>query len=246
MSQVIQGQHGILYKPMSDQDLIGRYISEQGQYEPELQHLSSLILKNKPGWVLDIGANIGAYALPVAKLNPHVNVVCFEAQAAVFKNLQEGVMLNGLGPRVRLIHCGLSDTNGVVRMEIPDYVREGNVGAFSLDAEVRANDYEVKTQGGTELFTLYPLDRFALGQVQLIKMDVEGMELQVLQGAVETLQRNLFPPIIFEAWTWKPFYQKRREAILAFLQQLGYDVMALGQNNLAQHASRPDRIQIVQ
>ena len=246
MGPVILGKNGVYYKLMSDQDLIGRYIAQQGEYEPELQQIATYILKNKTGWVLDIGANIGAFALPLAKLNGHMKVMCFEAQMAVFKNLQEGVQMNQLANQIKLVHCGLSDQNGSIRMTIPDYAHEGNVGAFSLDAEVRANDYEVKTQGGTELFTLYPLDRFKLNQVQLIKMDVEGMELQVLQGAVDTLQRNQFPPIIFEAWTWKAFYQKRREAILDFLQQLGYEVVALGQNNLAQHASRPDRIQIVQ
>ncbi len=245
MSQVILGKNGVYYKVMSDRDLIGRLIAQKGEYEPELQQITSLILKGKKGLVLDIGANIGAFALPVARLNAHVNVVCFEAQSAVFKNLKEGVAMNGLEQRVKLIHCGLADRNGNVRMSIPDYLIEANVGAFSLDADVRANDYEVTTQGGTELFTLYPLDRFGLNQVQMIKMDVEGMELQVLQGAVETLKRNHFPPIIFEAWTWKAFYQKRRKAILKFLDQLGYEVIALGQNNLAQHSSRKDHLQIV-
>lgn len=43
-----------------------------------------------------------------------------------------------------------------------------------------------------------------------------------------------------------PFYQKRREEILQFLQEIGYVVTAFGQNNLAQHTSREDHVQIVQ
>lgn len=169
-------KNSVYYKLMSDQDLIGRFIAQKGEYEPELQQIATYILKNKTGWVLDIGANIGAFALPLAKLNSHMKVMCFEAQMAVFKNLQVGVQMNQLEHQIKLVHCGLSDKNGSVRMSVPDYAKESNVGAFSLDTEVRANDYEVQTQGGAELFMLYPLDRFAVDQVALIKMDVEGME----------------------------------------------------------------------
>ena len=47
MSQGILGKNGVYYKLMSDRDLIGRFIAQKGEYEPELQQIAGLILKGK-------------------------------------------------------------------------------------------------------------------------------------------------------------------------------------------------------
>jgi hypothetical protein len=71
--------------------------------------------------------------------------------------------------------------------------------------------------------------------IRLIKVDVEGHELEALKGGIETIKRNNYPPIIFEAWTWKSWYQEKRTALFDYLHGHGYNIIELGQNNIARH-----------
>jgi hypothetical protein len=118
---------------------------------------------------------------------------------------------------------------------MPDYTKETNIGAFSIDKEVRKNEYECATTSVTNKIFLVPLDLLTFSDVKLIKIDVEGHELEVLQGGVETIKANNYPPIIFEAWAQKPWYQKKRKALFDYIEGLGYRIQELGQNNLARH-----------
>jgi hypothetical protein len=115
---------------------------------------------------------------------------------------------------------------------LPNYAEETNIGAFSIDFDTRFKDYEVKSEGVTERMIIIPLDSMQYEKVRLIKIDVEGHELQVLQGAEHTLRENNYPPIIFEAWTWK--FPEKRQALFSHLKGLGYEITEIGQNNLAQ------------
>jgi FkbM family methyltransferase len=131
----------------------------------------------------------------------------------------------------------LSDKEKRLVLTMPDYANENNIGAFSMDKEVRENEYECKTEGVKEPLVVFTLDSGAHKNVRLIKIDVEGHELEVLKGGIETAKANNYPPIIFEAWTWKPWFEPKRKALLEYLEGHGYKIQQLGQNNLATHGS---------
>jgi FkbM family methyltransferase len=202
-----------------------------GGYETELQELSNNILgEHTDGIVLDVGANLGSYVVPLAKRNPHLQFECFEAQRIIHYQLCANIFLNRLS-NVHAHQFGLSNEQRVTSYVLPDYSAETNIGAFSIDFDTRAKDYEVKTQGYTERMRIIPLDLMQYEKVRLIKIDVEGHELAVLHGAHYTLSENNYPPIIFEAWTWK--FPEKRKAVFDFLEGLGYEITEIGQNNLA-------------
>jgi FkbM family methyltransferase len=222
--------------------LISNTLRRLGVYEPELLHATAHALQSlgaTPGDVrgkaIDVGANLGTYALPLAKTYPGLELVCFEPQLPICELLRKNVELNQL--RNIVAHAiGLSDSPRQVSSTLPDYELEPNIGAFSLDAEVQAREYEVKTQGETQTVELKTLDSFSFRDVRIIKLDVEGLELAVLQGGQQTLVQNGFPPLLFEAWAWKPWYAERRQKLLAWVEALGYRVQSFGQfNNLAMH-----------
>ncbi len=223
------------------QDLISNHLKKE-LYENDIHQLALKILMDKPdGVVLDIGANLGTFCVPLAKKIAKHTYHAFEPQRIVYYQLCANTFINGLGN----VHChnfGLSDKEERLVLTMPDYASEGNIGAFSVDKEVRSNDYECKTTGAKEAVTLFPLDEGAYRNIRLIKIDVEGHELEVLKGAKKTLKDTNYPPIIFEAWIWKPWYQEKRKELFDYLNKLGYEIKELGQNNLAQHPKHKEKM----
>lgn len=218
------------YALFKHNDIVSNAV-RNGGYEKELQELSAkLLAEYTDGIVLDIGANLGSYVVPLAKQHAHLQFECFEPQRIVYYQLCANIFLNRLS-NVHAHQFGLSNTQMIQSYVLPNYAKENNIGAFSIDFDTRLKDYEVGTQGFTERLRIIPLDMMQYEKVRLIKIDVEGHELSVLQGAVHTLRENNYPPIIFEAWTWK--FPEKREGVFSFLRNLGYTITEMGQNNLA-------------
>jgi FkbM family methyltransferase len=232
----VDGTQFLVFK---GRDLISNHLKKE-LYENDLHQLALKILIDKPdGQVLDIGANLGTFCVPLARKIPKLKFHAFEPQRIIYYQLCANTIINSLG-NVYTYEAGVSNREADIELEVPDYATEGNIGAFSIDKEVRDNEYECQTSGGKEKMILMTLDSIGFENVRLIKIDVEGHELEVIKGGIETIKANNYPPIIFEAWTWKPWYQEKRKALFDYLEGHGYKIEQLGENNLAQHPEHED------
>lgn len=226
---------GNQYLVFKGNDLISNAL-RNGGYETEVFALAQSILKrHQDGVVLDIGANLGSFTVPLAKTNPNFTFHAFEPQRIIYYQLCANIFVNGLDN----VHChqfGLSDKRDRIELTVPDYAVETNIGAFSIDKEVRETEYECPTQGKKETMVVFPLDDGQHKNVRLIKIDVEGHELEALEGSTKTILNNNYPPIIFEAWNWKPWFEPKRKELFKFLEKMGYEIIqGINSNNLAQH-----------
>ena len=215
-------------------DLISNHLKKE-LYENNVHQLALKILMDKPdGLVLDIGANLGTFCVPLAQKIPQLKFHAFEPQRIVSYQLCANIIINSLD-NVYTYELALSNENASIDLAMPDYTKETNIGAFSIDSEVRGNEYECSTVNATDRIDLVPLDYLTFDNVRLIKVDVEGHELEVLKGGIETIKANDYPPIIFEAWAWKPWFQEKRKTLFDYLEGHGYKIEQLGNNNLAWH-----------
>jgi FkbM family methyltransferase len=229
----VDGTQFLVFK---GQDLISNHLKKE-LYENDIHQLALKLLINEPsGAVLDIGANLGTFCVPLAQKMPKLKFHAFEPQRIVSYQLCANVVINSL-ENVYIYELALSNENASIDLAMPDYMVETNIGAFSVDKEVRENEYECSTVNVTDRIDLAPLDLLTLTNIRLIKIDVEGHELEVLKGGIETIKANNYPPIIFEAWTWKPWFEPKRKALFEYLEGHGYEIQQLGQNNLATHES---------
>jgi FkbM family methyltransferase len=153
-----------------------RMIWRDGQ-PPEMQSLSALtkLIEGRNAFVLDVGANTGAFAVPLAKAaGPGSRVIAFEPSPTMIGRLGHNIRLNDLGNVVRIEGCAL----GAERTEAVLNFRTRNFGQASLmPIRPRVRD------GGT-LVPVRPLldfvDEAAGHDVSILKLDVEGAEVAVL------------------------------------------------------------------
>ena len=142
--------------------------------------------------VIDVGAHAGQFSKLFAKLAPDGHVYAFEPSAYARGVLEPALKWNRIG-NVTVVIDGLSDAPGEAVLQTP-ITRKGQMGYG------RAHIGAAEEQGAVaQTVRLTTLDAFVaaqgLSRLDFIKADVEGWELHVLRGGVETLKR--FHPALF-------------------------------------------------
>ncbi len=196
-----------------------------------LGHIDSLeILETlsaaPPGVIYDVGANIGTWTCLAKSLFPSARVEAFEPLTQHFAAFQRWTA--AWPADIRLHRCALGSSEHTAAMHVMDFSDASSL--LPLGAE-GAREFGIRTTAEASV-PVVPLDlliaREKLTPPDLIKLDVQGYELEVLRGATSALRttRAILCEISFgEYYSGQPPFAE----IVAFLAAHGFALHALGE-----------------
>lgn len=206
---LVKARHGLMMYRRTD-NVVGRSLGYYGEYfEQEVALFRQCV---RPGdRVIDVGANIGAHTVALARLvGPAGRVLALEPVDANHRLLCGNLALNGLDWADGLL-AAAGAADGMLHLAAVAMDQDGNYGALSLDA--LAGDRPVPVHRLDGLVG----DRLSgAGRVRLIKIDVEGMEAEVLEGARGLIGRDR--PVLYVE-NDRP---DKSNALIRLLGDLGY------------------------
>lgn len=195
--------------------VVGATLRDHGEFaRPEVDFLLALA-SEQTGTYLDVGANVGAIALPFAAARPRWRVRAVEAHGRLAGVLAANAYANHLY-NVEVIHAAAGARREVVDFPTHPLNASGNFGDSGFH----------QRSSVSEPIALLPLDEIAPEDVRVIKVDVQGFEAEVLRGSPRLLaarqavwfleaspNRERFADmvsILLEAgyglhWFWSPF-----------------------------------------
>ena len=174
-------RHGLMAYNIND-IYVGRSLDCYGEYSRGEATLFAQIAA--PGSVaVDVGANIGALTLPLARIiGSGGTVVAIEAQRTAYQLLCANLALNEIG-NVRAIHAAAGRASGRTQVPVLDQTKPHNLGGVELSDK------------GGEPIAVVSIDDLQLPACHFMKIDVEGQEGSVIAGAAETIAR--FRPALY-------------------------------------------------
>lgn len=184
---------------------------------------------------IDGGANIGVHTIEWARhMHGWGRVLSFEAQEIVYYALAGNIALNNcMNARAKL--AALGEHNGELVVPQPDYFSHASFGSLELRQQGNTEDIGQRISydpsNGTRV-TMVSIDSLGLERVDFFKLDVEGMEVDVLRGARNTLQA--FKPILVIE-----IIKSDQAVIKGMLDELGYRYFSAGINIVAAHVDDP-------
>lgn len=240
-----------MYSIVSEKDYISTRLVEQGFFDAALNNLIQIFSCDlrSGSVVVDVGANVGSFAIPMALMRHDVEVIAFEPQLIPFCQLCSSLIDNS-AHNINPIRAAVGDVADLIDLEkaalkipVADHLDSMNMGGFSLDPEVlswKLNSGEVRISESTSHFVqLFSLDQlyskgFINKPVSMIKVDVEGMEISVLRGAKELIKNNM-PILIYKGWSsdYAPQFKDRVKEVDSFIVDFGYRIARFGELRVA-------------
>lgn len=180
-NHLVAGRHGWFLANKYDQYL-GRALLTYGE-SSEIEHTFLSSLLREDDCVVEVGANIGTHTIGLAKtVGPQGSVVAIEAQPAIFRILCANIALNGLN---NITPHGLGCGSKKTTMTVP---------AIDYNANVIHNSggISLSPNGSGLTVSIEPLDELLADHpsIRLLKIDVEGMEQEVLSGAQRLIRMH--------------------------------------------------------
>jgi FkbM family methyltransferase len=193
MPAILKDRAGCTFVLPSYAEPIAQHIFTFGTYERDTQHIILSFLPER-GTLVDVGANVGALSLPIAKARPRASIICVEADQEIHRVLQDNVRRNEC-LCIRTISCVV----GAVDDQLIPFYRapSDRFGMGSVGPQFGAVPIMLKQRS---LDTL--LAESNIFHVDVLKIDVEGAELGVLKGAQRLLSSERPPAIVFEFADW--------------------------------------------
>jgi FkbM family methyltransferase len=180
---------------------------------------------------LDCGANIGVHTIEWAiAMTGWGSVLAIEAQERIYYALAGNIAINNCFNAMAL-HAAVSSEPGVMKIPNPNYTVPSSFG--SLELRQGANNefigQAINYTENTAEIRKVALDEFDLPRVDFIKLDVEGMEMEALEGADKTIRRSR-PILLVEK------IKSNSEQLHRWFSDRGYVLREIGINILAIHS----------
>jgi FkbM family methyltransferase len=218
---------------------VGLQLLEKAHYDPDEVNLLLQVLDLRrqcygDGVVaIDCGANVGVHTIEWAKqMTGWGTVLAIEAQERIYYALAGNIAINNCF-NARAIHAAVSDRAGAMKIPLPNYFAAASFGSLELKQRDgtefigQAIDYSESKMVEVPMVSLDSLD---LSRVDLIKIDIEGMEMDALAGAAQCIG-ELRPMLLIET------IKSDKNAIAAWLNNLGYTILDVGINFFAMHTT---------
>lgn len=205
---------------------LSRSIAISGTREDQLKYLLERELQHG-NTVLDLGANIGYYTIMMARLiGSSGKIYAMEPEPRNFSLLKDNICLNGVEDQVEALNIAAGAQRGKAKFYISEYSNLHTFLPYTREGKtiegITGNSIDVKVTD---------LSSFLVGKrsVDLLRMDIEGYEVEVLNGLKSAIVDGLFQgKIVFE--THFPKYDDKQHSMRKPLQWLfehGYHVSSV-------------------
>lgn len=219
---------------------VGQQLMSKSCYDPQDVQLVLEFLRFRRHYygdgvvAIDCGANIGVHTIEWANLmNDWGHVYAFEAQEKIYYALAGNTVINNC-LNVSARYAAVGAVSGEINIPEPDYLVPSSFGSFELKKRQNTEfigqtiDYDSPTKKVAQI----TLDSLCLPRVDFIKIDVEGMEEDVLNGACDLIEK--FNPMMFIE-----IIKSNKENLYNFLTERNFTIFPLGINILAVHNLDP-------
>ena len=189
-------------------DYDGLFISPEYGNQVEFNSAPLEPFKNRRGKIIDVGANIGMMSIILSQEFDCTEIICFEPVKGSCEMADKNLQICGIPHKA--YNLAISNFNGKM-----GFNENGNSQNSKLSLDEKQNTVETRT-----------LDSYEFNDVILIKIDVEGHEVEVMEGSIETIKRNS-PVVLLE-------YHKEASAnrIFEIINELNYNWASLETDGL--------------
>ncbi len=187
-----------------------------------------LVPTHEPIRVIDCGANIGMSLLYIKIRAPRAQVVCFEPNPAARAVLEKNVAANGWEKDVRVLPYALGKKKGTVDFFVDEKEKTssgGSIGHYQKNKNQKLNSYSVEVE---------TLSQYIDQEVNLLKIDIEGAELDVLEELVAAGKLHLVSTLQLEYHYIPGFFTRPLSEMLTLLESNGFHTFV--ESNSLPHA----------